>query len=170
MKSDFFSEQVLPLKDEMYRFALRSTGDTGKAKDVVQDSLIKLWKKGNGLRELNSLKAYVITVVRNTVLDQHRKKSNHFDPIDERHSERESTTMDPFDYTETNDLSKQLSKAMKGLPESQRMTMHLRDIEGYSYKEICDALQLSMAQVKSNLFRSRNYVKEQMLKVHEYGL
>ena len=48
--------------------------------------------------------------------------------------------------------------------------MHLRDVEGYSYKEICDILELDMSQVKISLFRARNVVREKLLKINAYGL
>ena len=59
---------------------------------------------------------------------------------------------------------------MQGLPEKQRQVMHLRDIEGYSYQEICEILEIDMSQVKVNLFRARNSVRERLQKINAYGL
>ena len=59
---------------------------------------------------------------------------------------------------------------MAGLPEKQRQVMHLRDIEGYTYNEICEILEIDMSQVKVNLFRARNSVREQLQKMNAYGL
>jgi RNA polymerase sigma-70 factor (ECF subfamily) len=59
---------------------------------------------------------------------------------------------------------------MTALPEKQRQVMHLRDVEGYSYNEICDILELDMSQVKVNLFRARNAVREKLIKLNAYGL
>ncbi|HCW09182.1 MAG TPA: RNA polymerase sigma factor, partial [Cytophagales bacterium] len=59
---------------------------------------------------------------------------------------------------------------MTSLPDKQRQVMHLRDIEGYSYNEISEILELDMNQVKVNLFRARNAVREKLLKLNAYGL
>jgi RNA polymerase sigma-70 factor (ECF subfamily) len=59
---------------------------------------------------------------------------------------------------------------MAALPDKQRQVMHLRDVEGYSYNEICDILDIDMNQVKVNLFRARNAVREKLTKANAYGL
>ncbi|MBY0435019.1 MAG: RNA polymerase sigma factor, partial [Cyclobacteriaceae bacterium] len=59
---------------------------------------------------------------------------------------------------------------MAVLPEKQRQVMHLRDIEGYSYQEIVEILEIDMSQVKVNLFRARNTVREKLQKINAYGL
>jgi RNA polymerase sigma-70 factor (ECF subfamily) len=56
------------------------------------------------------------------------------------------------------------------LPERQRLMVQLRDIEGKNYKEIATALGLTEDQVKVNLFRARQKIKEQYLQIDEYGL
>jgi RNA polymerase sigma-70 factor (ECF subfamily) len=63
-----------------------------------------------------------------------------------------------------------VNELIEALPEKQRQVMHLRDIEGYSYNEICEILELDMSQVKVNLFRARNFVRERLLKLNAYGL
>jgi RNA polymerase sigma-70 factor (ECF subfamily) len=63
-----------------------------------------------------------------------------------------------------------VSLLIASLPEKQRQVIHLRDIEGYSYNEICEILELDMNQVKVNLFRARNAVREKLTKMNAYGL
>jgi RNA polymerase sigma-70 factor (ECF subfamily) len=63
-----------------------------------------------------------------------------------------------------------IKQMIAALPEKQRQVIHLRDVEGYSYQEICEILELDMSQVKVNLFRARNAVREQMTKIDAYGL
>jgi len=58
-----------------------------------------------------------------------------------------------------------IRQIMAQLPEKQRLTMELRDIEGLTYEEICEALSMTLPQVKSNLFRARQFVREAMLKI-----
>ena len=56
---------------------------------------------------------------------------------------------------------------MNQLPEKHRQVMELRDIEGLSYEEICEVLSLTMPQVKTNLFRARQAVREALLKLNK---
>lgn len=56
------------------------------------------------------------------------------------------------------------------LPEKQRLIMQLRDVEGKSYKEIAEALRLTEEQVKVNLFRARQKVKQKFMNIDGYGL
>ncbi len=76
----------------------------------------------------------------------------------------------PHEKTEIHESMEQVSQLIASLPEKQRQVIHLRDVEGYSYNEICDILELDMNQVKVNLFRARNAVREKLLKINAYGL
>ena len=63
-----------------------------------------------------------------------------------------------------------VNQLIASLPEKQRQVIHLRDVEGYTYNEICEILELDMNQVKVSLFRARNAVKEKLMKINAYGL
>ena len=63
-----------------------------------------------------------------------------------------------------------VKQIVDGLPEKQRSCMQLRDFEGKSYKEIAEVLEISEEQVKINIFRARQTVKQQYLKLDNYGL
>ena len=75
MKNEIsFKNDVLPLKNKLYRLALRITMDTGEAEDVVQDTLIRVWNKRDEWDELESIEAYCMTICKNLSLDRHEKK------------------------------------------------------------------------------------------------
>jgi len=76
----------------------------------------------------------------------------------------------PHEKTEVHDSMEYVSQLIASLPEKQRQVIHLRDVEGYSYNEICEILELDMNQVKVNLFRARNAVREKLIKINAYGL
>jgi RNA polymerase sigma-70 factor (ECF subfamily) len=63
-----------------------------------------------------------------------------------------------------------IGQLITSLPDKQRQIIHLRDVEGYSYAEICEIMDLDMNQVKVNLFRARNAVREKITKINAYGL
>ena len=63
-----------------------------------------------------------------------------------------------------------VKQIVNALPEKQRSCMQLRDFEGKSYKEIAEILEISEEQVKVNIFRARQTVKQKYLKLDNYGL
>jgi RNA polymerase sigma-70 factor (ECF subfamily) len=87
---------------------------------------------------------------------------NHFDIKNEN--------LGPHETTELNESMQRITVYIAALPEKQRQVIHLRDVEGYSYNEICEILELDMNQVKVNLFRARNSVREKLIKTNAYGL
>jgi RNA polymerase sigma-70 factor (ECF subfamily) len=78
-------------------------------------------------------------------------------------------SLNPAETTELSESMKRIGELMAELPEKQRQVMHLRDIEGYSYNEICEILEIDMSQVKVSLFRARNAVREKLQKMDAYG-
>ena len=74
MQEISFRDNILPLKDKLFRLALRITFDRAEAEDIVQDALIKVWNKRDEGGELESIEAYCLTVVRNLAIDRSQKK------------------------------------------------------------------------------------------------
>ena len=109
-------------------------------------------------------------ITRNLSLDRIRsmnRKQTH--PIEESFNvQHEALT--PHESTEIHESMQRINQLIAALPEKQRQVIHLRDVEGYSYNEICDILELDMNQVKVNLFRARNAVREKLTKINAYGL
>jgi len=66
------------------------------------------------------------------------------------------------------DLFQRIQNMMNELPEQQRDVMHLRDIEGYAYQEIAEMLNLTLNQVKINLFRARTTIRKQIEQLQAY--
>ena len=150
MQEISFRDNILPLKDKLFRLALRITFDRAEAEDIVQDALIKVWNKRDEWGELESIEAYCLTVVRNLAIDRSQKK------------EAQNLTLTP----ETQEMPDAQT------PESQfeRTIVQLRDIEGKSYKEIADVLGITEEQVKVNLFRARQRIKLKYSEINDYGL
>ena len=74
MKEISFRNDILPLKDKLYRLALRITFDTAEAEDIVQETLIRVWDKRNEWPQLNSIEAYCLTICRHLSLDRSEKE------------------------------------------------------------------------------------------------
>jgi len=136
--------------DRLYRYALKLTRDTESSKDLVQESFLKLWMnkdKVNG----DHVKPFLFRVLYNKMVDDKRKmgRITHVEMIPEK-----SGTKNVFG--EDRDI---IDKAFAQLEEKQKAIIMLRDWDGYSYDEIAKILDISLSNVKVNLFRARKKMK-----------
>jgi len=169
MKPTEFTHLINPIRDKLFRFAQRMLKDPAGAKDVVQDVCIKLWQQRNRLDEIDNLEAWSMRLVRNRCLDLLRSPSSRMGGLDEKPEESDPHPS-PGDLTEQTDMMRHLRQLMQKLPQKQRLVMHLRDLEGLSYQEIADTLDMTMAQVKVNIFRARTRIRTELEKTNAYGL
>lgn len=170
MKKISFRDDVLPLKDVLFRLALRITLSREEAEDIVQDTLIKVWNKRESWQDLDSIEAFSLTVCRNLSLDRIKLGSNNNASLDQSNADKPAATLNPLERMQQKDSIRIVKRIIDGLPEKQRSCIQLRDIEGKQYKEIAQILDISEDQVKVNIFRARQAVRQQYLKYDEYGL
>lgn len=171
MKEISFQNDVLPLKNKLFRLALRITLNREEAEDVVQDTLIKVWNGRDRWQELDSIEAYSLTIARNLSLDRIKKMENQNDSLEEQNTERlDENTSTPSERMIQKDKLDIVRNIIDELPEKQRSCLQLRDIEGKSYKEIADILSITEDQVKVNIFRARQTVKQRFQQFDRYGL
>ena len=71
-----FRNDILPLKDKLFRLALRITFDRAEAEDVVQETLIRVWNKRDEWSQFGSIEAYCLTVARNLAIDRSERKDS----------------------------------------------------------------------------------------------
>jgi RNA polymerase sigma-70 factor (ECF subfamily) len=137
--------------DGVYRFILKQLKDEEKAKDIVQDSFIKMWDKHEDISYEKS-RSYLFTTAYHTMIDQLRreKKQTGLEDVfirDLKHEDQYS------------DLKEVLDAALQKLPEIQKSVILLRDYEGYSYEEIGEITNLNESQVKVYIYRARLFLK-----------
>ncbi len=152
-----FKNQVLPLTDKLFRLALSITRNKQDAEDVVQDTMLNVWQKRNEWEGITNLEGYCLRATRNNALDKIALKDNTLERIPEYFEVQDTNQTDALEMDEQMNL---LRKSMDRLNEKQRTIFQLRDIEGLSYKEIEGIMNISEEQVKVNLFRSRQKIKE----------
>lgn len=165
-----FRTDVLPLKNRLYRIALRITLHTGEAEDIVQETMIKAWNHREELESPSSAEAFCVTACRNMALDYVSKKESQNKTLDEQSMEQEDNAASPFQTLSRQDGLNWVHRLFNRLPEKQRTIMQLRDIEGKPYKEIAAILHISEEQVKINIFRARQKIKLEFEKIDRYGL
>ena len=156
-----FKTKILPIKNRLFRFALGIVGQAAEAEDVVQEVFIKLWNNRQQMASINNVEAWCITATKNLSIDKLRSKHQRMVPMAASFDLHDNSAT-PYEETVTHDVFDHVKNLMSRLPDKQRDIMQLRDIEGLSYQEIAEALNVPMDQVKVYLFRARKAVREGM--------
>lgn len=164
-----FREDILPLKDKLFRLALRITFDRAEAEDIVQDTLIRVWNKREEWQQMDSIEAYCLTIARNLAIDRSQKMESQNLELTPETQEMPDAKM-PDQLMEQNEQLSIIHRLINELPEKQRSILQLRDIEGKNYKEIAVILRLTEEQVKVNLFRARQRIRLKYNEINDYGL
>lgn len=149
-----YDKCVHTLSDNLYRFALKSLRDEELAKDIVQESFLRLWENREAVLD-GKEKSYLFTIAYRLIIDQARYKK--------RYTGDEPLRIRPDDKSHTySGIAETVQRYLDQLPEIQRTLILLRDYEGYSYQEIAEMTSLSIAQVKVYIFRARVTLKQQL--------
>ena len=187
MSLEVFKERILPMKDKLFRFAFRLLQHAQEAEDAIQDVMAGIWMKRDEWGQWKNLEAYCMTATRNNCLDRLRKRRStggrgessgrggspgrgghsgqrFMAEPEERARQIGSSEPDPYERMMNKEIMQRIRQCMAALPENQQMVIQLREIEGFSYNEIAEVLDMSMDQVKINLFRARNAIKKSMIK------
>ena len=172
MKKISFRTDVLPLKNELLRLALRITLNREDAEDVVQETMIRVWNRRDQWEQIESIEAFCTTICRNLALDKTKRASNQDASLDDEGHDApdHSYSANPEEQAMQRDKVERVRRLMNLLPEKQRTCMQLRDVEGKSYKEIAAVMDITEQQVKVNIFRARQSIKQEYLKQEQYGL
>ena len=172
MKKISFRNDVLPLKNELYRLALRITLNPAEAEDIVQETMIKVWNRREQWDNIESIEAFCLTVCRNISLDKMRKMENQNQSLSEGEHDApdQSYSSNPEEQAMQQDRMQLIRQLINQLPEKQRSVMQLRDFEGKSYKEIAKVMGISEEQVKVNIFRARQTIRQKYFETEKYGL
>lgn len=165
-----FRYDLLPLKNKLFRLALRITLDSAEAEDVTSDTLIRVWNKREELKAVDSIEAYCMTVCRNLALDRHEKKEAQNLSLEANEMDATDNSYTPDEQLEHDERLRKVHELFNQLPERQRTIMQLRDIEEKPYKEIAAIMGVSEEVVKVTLFRARQSIRKQYEKIENYGL
>ncbi len=168
MNQKTFIGVVNPVKDKMYRLALRLLISKDSAEDATQEVLLKLWDRKNKLKDYANIEAFAMTVTKNYCLDQLKSKQNNNLKI--VHTNYESQDRSAFEQLETNDRLKEISRILETLPEQQKLIFQLRDIEEYEYEEIAKVMNMNETAIRVSLSRARKTIRIELLKKDSYGI
>jgi RNA polymerase sigma-70 factor (ECF subfamily) len=142
---------------------MRYINDKERAKDVLQDAFIKVFKNLKKFKNDSSLEGWIRRIVVNTALDQIRKNKKRQSDVELDNSFLELTTNN---FTEERLQAESLMKIVQDLPDGYRTIFNLFAIEGYSHKEIAKKLNISENTSKSQYSRAKSVLREILNKLN----
>ena len=149
-----FEEAVVPHLDAAFNYARWLTRSDADAEDVVQEACVRALRFLSSLRD-GDARPWLFAIVRNT-WHTHVGRRGATTPLDGSGEQRPDEAPDPEQrLLQQNDVTR-VRAALERLPAEFREVILLRDIEGLSYKEIADAIQVPLGTVMSRLSRGRD--------------
>jgi RNA polymerase sigma-70 factor (ECF subfamily) len=168
-----FEALVHPLLDRLYGTALRLTGDATRAEDLVQDACLRGWRFFDKYEPGTNFKAWLFKVMTNLYLNQLRAESRRpettdLEDIDQRYNEVvgdyvEARSQNPERLALERIESAYVRQTIDALPEMYRVPVVLCDMEGFTYREIADMLEVPIGTIMSRLFRGRKKLQIELM-------
>jgi RNA polymerase sigma-70 factor, ECF subfamily len=170
-RNDRFERDALVFMDQLYAAALRYTKNPEDARDLVQDTYLKAFNSFHQFEEGTNLRAWLYRVLTTTFINTYRK--------DQRRPQIASGELEDWQLAEaqshTSDLGKSaevealenlpdsdIKRALQEIPEEFRIAVYLADVEGFSYKEIADIVEVPAGTVMSRLHRGRKLLRDKL--------
>jgi len=166
-----FHEEALPHMDAVFRFALRLSGAQDQAEDLVQETFLRAFRSWDRYTPGTQCKSWLFTICRNVFLRQRERGQRH-DEIVAEHVDRstgpfevvnpvwvEAGKTDPEGDFFDSIVDEAVLKRVSELPEDFRTAVILSDLEGLSYQEIAEVMEVPVGTVKSRLFRGRRILQ-----------
>jgi RNA polymerase sigma-70 factor (ECF subfamily) len=171
-----FEKLIVDYEKYIFNLAYRMLGNVEDAKDVSQETMIKIYKNFDKSKEITAIKGWISTITTNACIDYLRKKKR-FDALSiEAEIETEDGMMEhqlqsgdptPEEQVVYRELRSDIAAALARQSDINRMLIVMRDIYGYSYNEIAACMDLQLGTVKSRLSRARNNLRREILQTEQ---
>jgi RNA polymerase sigma-70 factor (ECF subfamily) len=180
--NDRFQREALPLLDSLYGAALRMTRNPSDAEDLVQETMLRAYRAFDTFEPGTNLKAWLFRILTNAYINVYRKRQREpqkvsQDEIEEFDLYRELKDHDPqFEVTPESIVldslvDSDILEAIEELPEQFRLAVVLSDIEGFTYAEMAEIMEVPMGTVMSRLHRGRRALQKRLWDLaHERGI
>lgn len=176
-----FTEEAMPLLDQLYGGALRMTRNPQDAEDLVQETYLKAYNAFDSFKPGTNLKAWLYRIMTNTYINNYRKmkrrplETSAEDVTDSQlytSSSHDSTGLESAEVEALKMMpNSRISDALNSLNEDYRMVVYYADVEGLAYKEIAEVMEIPLGTVMSRLHRGRKQLREMLKDVaHEQGI
>ncbi len=165
-----FEDLVLEYQKQVYHITLKMTGSEEDAFDLSQETFLKAYRTLSSFRGEASFGSWLYRMAANLCIDFLRKKkrygSEKIISLDEdeeegrRPLELPDLRYEPQSALEKKETGERVRAGLAKLPHEQRLILVLRDVEGFSYQEIADALKIELGTVKSRIYRARAHLAQ----------
>jgi len=166
-KMDAFNDLVLTYQQQVYNLAYRIMSDPASASDATQEAFIAAFRSIGRFRG-GSFKSYLMRIVSNRCYDELRRRKRRpatsfedFGVVDEESNPALINGHEgPEEYTERQEMAHMIQSGIETLPPNQRITLVFCDVQGLSYQEIAETMNVSLGTVKSRLARARAKLRD----------
>jgi RNA polymerase sigma-70 factor, ECF subfamily len=170
-KHEDFESEALPHMDVLYNFALRTTGNKDDAQDLLQETYLKAYRFWDKYEKGTNIRAWLFRIMKNSYINRYRKETKEPDKVDYDDIENFYNSI-RAEHTDPNDLqaklfdnllSDEVARALESIPEDFRTVVILCDIEGLTYEEIAEFVEVPIGTVRSRLHRGRKLLQSKLL-------
>lgn len=162
-----FEREALPHMNLLYNYGLRMTGNPADADDLVQETYLKAFRFWDKYEKGTNIKAWLFRIMKNSYINRYRKESKEPDTVDYDEVKNFYNTI-KHESADTNDLEERIygnlladevAKGLESLPDDFRTVVILCDIEGLTYEEIAEFVEIPIGTVRSRLHRGRKMLR-----------
>jgi RNA polymerase sigma-70 factor (ECF subfamily) len=169
-----FERDAMQYTRQLYSAAMRMTRNPSDAEDLVQETFLKAYRAYHTFEEGTNLKAWLYRILTNTYINKYRKESRRPSEVDlgaveDLYLYRNIGSEESAEAARTTEervldglVEADIKKAVEDLPENFRLPVLLADLEGFSYKEIAEILDIPIGTVMSRLHRGRKAMQKSL--------
>jgi len=174
-----FAEDTEQFMGSLYSAALRMTRNPSEAEDLVQETYLKAYRGYDSFKAGTNLKAWLYRILTNTFINAYRARRRHpeeteLEDVEDFYLfhrlgglEAAAAGRSAEDEVLESMTDEEVKRAIESLPEAFRMAVLLADVEGFSYKEIAEIMEVPIGTVMSRLHRGRRALQKAL---HDYGM
>ena len=175
---DDFTKEAMQFAPQLFSTALRMTRNKSDAEDLVQETFIKAWRSFHTFQTGTNLRAWLYRIMTNTFINKYNSKlrkptETELDEVEELYLYKRLGSIDQSKLSSSAEdqmlelfTDDEVKKALEELPETFRLPVLLSDVDGFSYKEIAEMLDIPLGTVMSRLHRGRKLMQKML---YEYA-
>jgi len=161
-----FEYEYGKVKDRLFTFLLRLSGDAEEAGEVLQEAVYRAYRQRKSFQARSSFSTWVYSIAMN-VWKNEKRKSNRLLPLEESGAgSLRTSNPTPEDHAATREKGRILKAGLEKLSEGYRMPFLLKHLEGFSYREISQLLEIGEEAARVRVYRARHALRA-MLKEME---
>ena len=158
-RDDWFTDIYEASWPDLVRFLHTLLGDAASAQDIAQESLLALYERGEGAVAPEQARFWLLRVARNRALNAIERTRTRVSLADRVRGLFARIVPHAEDLFARDQETRHLMNQLGTLPEAQRAPLLLRELEGLTYAEIADLLGVSIAKIKTDIFRARTAMR-----------